>query len=212
MLQDINLKELEAKVWKSCCFRDGLMEIFFGVLFMVIFTRPYLGDLGFSATWERVVSISIMLIAPFAYIIARKYITLPRLGMVNFSGERISKRRKLLVFLLTFQIIGTLLFVYGLQNLIPSFELSGTALYLKRLGVGLFLWGLPLSLVAYFLNFRRFVVFGLLGAFSESLYDYYGSVGFGIAGCVILITGIVLFVQFIKDYPLQDNEMSEGSI
>nr|QNO46757.1 hypothetical protein DEIDBPHB_00006 [Methanosarcinales archaeon ANME-2c ERB4] len=84
MAQKINLKELEKKAWAST-FEDGITDIGAGLILLVsticqIFNEssPYLYPL--------------FVVPALFIIVAKRYITVPRMGFVKFSRERTRKK------------------------------------------------------------------------------------------------------------------------
>lgn len=67
-------------------------------------------------------------------------------------------------------------------------------------------------IAAYFLNFTRLYIYGVLVALSpligELLYVYFNAshhgfpITFGISAGLIILTGLVLLVRFLQDYPI----------
>ena len=91
MAQDIDLKEIEKKAWTSN-FQDGLMDILLGIYllgggmqaFILYFFLPYPLD-------HLLVSVTFYIIGIFIYILCKKYVVIPRIGVVKFGKSR--KRR-----------------------------------------------------------------------------------------------------------------------
>jgi len=205
MIQDINLKELEKKAWKSM-FQDGLLDIFFGLMFLVTGFRPLLDDIGISGPWDAIISTMLIFSTVLVYIVGKKFIIIPRMGLVKFGPKRKVRRKKLFVIIAIFIVVTNILLILGITKTASLAHLTGLALYMKRLGIGLLLLGLPISLVGYFTDYKRLYIIAVLVAVAESVYGYVGSIGFVIAGGLILLSGLVIFIQFLRDYPLPAEE------
>ena len=99
MTEKVDLKELEKKAWKST-FQDGLWDIYFGLIIMGmgIYTIPQF--FGFDNTFTLIMILMIWDFTSCAFfVIAKKLITIPRIGFVRFSKIRVMKKIKLTIFL-----------------------------------------------------------------------------------------------------------------
>lgn len=208
MNEPINLKGLEKKAWRST-YQDGIWDIYFGLLFFGIALAPFGENLGISS------ELGIMLILILWYSIAviflmlgKKYITIPRIGYVKFGARR-KKVKKALLGLLIFNIFLALLFlIIDVGGIFTLFNIEGLV---RPLIIGLLLITTPLSILAYFLQYYRLypyaLSFGLSFFFSELLYPLVGEpldlfISQGLVGIVILIIGLIYFIQFLLKYPL----------
>ena len=83
----INLDEIEKKAFTTYQ-EDGLFEIFIGFLMCV----RTVGSIISNDDFRAYLTIPLMVvIAPLGYILAKKFITLPRLGYVKFGRARMRK-------------------------------------------------------------------------------------------------------------------------
>jgi len=205
--KDINLKELEKKAYKST-FQDGLWDIFLGMIF-----------LGFSLTFIEFNSESelllkyFLIIAPWnlvavlILILGKRYITIPRLGYVEFGPKRQKVEQKLRFFVIINIIVFALLLVLPLSGILGDLSLGN---YSTALLIGFLVIWLPLSIVAFILRFSRLYIYAIMGGISfyltEILYPLFGEpydtiLSFGFIGGIIISIGIILFIKFIQRYP-----------
>ena len=88
-MDDTDLKKIESKVWTSY-FKDGLWDIFFGLMLLTMGLRTLTDNVLFTFG---------MLAAVLVHILGKRWITVPRLGVVRFSETR-RKKRSFLIYLI----------------------------------------------------------------------------------------------------------------
>ncbi|MHA2185901.1 MAG: hypothetical protein ACXAAI_12980 [Promethearchaeota archaeon] len=205
MTENIDLKDLEKKAWRST-FQDGLLDICFGLLFlgMGIYTIPQL--YGLDDTLSLIMILMGWNFSSVAlFIIGKKLITIPRIGYVKFGKERVAKRVKLTI---------CLLFMVGLTIVLLLLPLSGLNIRLNgvilMLIIGTLFITFPICVVAYFLQFERLYLIAIMGglglSFAEFLRPIVGSplhniITFCTIGGIVIAWGTVFFIRFIKEYP-----------
>lgn len=227
MTREIDLKKLERKVFTSH-YEDGLWDLFFGFLFLGGVFIP-------MVSWLPMVLFSIIpqlvtgVIGCAILIAGKKYITTPRLGLFKYSQRQEARKKKIMLVLTIFSIIGAVLLILGLifsitfptvpQPELPVF-LRTYNKYLTALGVGLLGFSLPLGVVSYFLKFDRGYIIALLGGMifflTEIFYIFVGTpldtiLTYGIIGGIILSMGLFYFLRFLRKHPLPKEEMVSGS-
>jgi len=187
MNANTDLKQIERKAW-NIYFQDGFWDIYMG-LFMIVIGMNILVD----NEWY-----SWLMIAPiFLMILGKRFITTPRLGRVKFGIER-QKKRLAVVIVIAIAVICDIVLV--------AFAANGTPL---PTAVAAAVFGMSALLVfgsmAYFLDCRRFYLYGLLlgGAFSLEilLNDPLTSTAFFVCGAAVLIFGLALLIRFLRKYP-----------
>lgn len=150
-----------------------------------------------------------ILAAPYLlFHISKKYLIVPRLGFVQFGAERQRKRKKLGL-VMALSVLGTAVLVaITASSLVPTFaDLPEWALLVGLIGVKLIL---VFSLIAYYLDFPRAYLYGWFYALSiPDLFRHMDSAE-GVPELPILFAGLmivfgsVLFVQFLRKYPLPE--------
>ncbi len=212
MTTQIDLKQLERKAFRSN-FRDGLWDIFLGLMLIQMCFGPILsGYYGISPTLILLMLLLYATIVLGGFWYAKKYVVLPRIGLVKFGTRRQKqgKRFKLLLSVsvaLAVALFGVFLRLYQTG---ASTDLSGPVLLYGLaavFGVGAVI---VFSLMAYYMDFSRAYVYGwfyALGVLStfwlmeQEIYLPYGAVLFT---AVMVLIGIVLFIRFLREHPLQD--------
>ena len=204
MSQRISLKDIERKVFQST-FADGLWDVLLGCWFpLQLAIAPLLsrsmGDFWSSAAFLPFWGAIYLVIRGI-----RKKVVFPRIGRVELGTVRKSRLKR---FSLALLIVNVIALILGLI----------AALRFRSLPVGgpPFVLGLILligfSAAAYFLDFPRLYVYGLLGALApligEWLYQNRGAshhgfpIVFGTLAGVMILTGLVTFIRFMQNNPL----------
>jgi hypothetical protein len=211
MSHKISLKEAERKAFRST-FQDGLWDVFLGCFPLQFAIAPLL-----STSMGDFLSVAVFL--PFfglvylAIWLLRKYVVTPRAGVVKFGPARVTRLRKFTLILLVANIAIFILGILAFLNFSALPEIG------YPIALGSFVLAAS-SLAAYFLDFTRLYLYGLLMALSplvgEWLYRYHGAthhgypITFGFTAAVIILTGLVIFVRFLRDNPLPNFEPSSG--
>ena len=210
MSHPIKLKELERKAFTST-FQDGLWDLFLGLQLLAWGLAPLLEEIvPLSDWWVAVLAAPLMLVY-LAIFAAKKYITAPRIGHVKFGSKRKAKVKGVVA--ITFVILLLGLFV--------------GALWWGGIKTGLPEWvaGIPLppviwmvllitgfSLAAYFLDFSRLYLYGVLYAISlptriilkqNPALGSISLIAYFVSGSVMVLIGAVLFTRFLRKYPLR---------
>ena len=204
MSQQISLKDAERKVFQST-FADGLWDVFLGCWFPLQLAIGPLLSRSMGDFWSSAVFL------PFwgaVYLIirgVRKKVVAPRVGMVEFGAARKTRLKKYTVVMLVINVIA---FILGL---IAAFRFRTLPLGGPNMVLGLILL-IGFSTAAYFLDFPRLYVYGLLGALGtqigEWLYQNMGAshhgypIVFGTLAGVMILTGLVTFARFLRNNPL----------
>lgn len=196
MLKKLDLKEIERKAWTSY-FEDGLWDIFLGLLVLTGGIRGLTDNLWFYL---------MLLPAALAPTLGKRFITIPRMGLVKFGPARKVKRERM----------GTVLVISVLVTL-ALLLLSHSGLALPKIPISpiiaIFYAG-ALGAVAYYMDFRRLYAYGLLFAVSELLWGRFGKpigpIVDTVSGIVILLVGLVVFIRFLRKYPLPTERALDG--
>ena len=216
MTNTFDLKTIEKKAFRAT-HQDGLEDIYQGG---VVLCMSFLAYTTASESKPLLRFGLFMAGLGLFYLIfwsGKKYITTPRLGQVKFGPQR--QKRKLIMTSVLAAIV-----------LVQVMLLAGTILLWKnpdwatRLGfhttnqdlermvvaiIGALFVGPSMVLLAYFNDFLR----GYYIAFITSL-AVFALIWFGqpvyliIAGLVIMVPGVILFVRFLRQHPLPPTEAS----
>jgi len=205
MMRNIDLKALEKRAWRSV-FQDGLWDIFLGLLLMAFGLSAWLDRLALSESTRMGIYIGAEIIAMVVLFAGKRFITIPRMGMVKFGAKR-QKRRN---------IVRLVLFISVLVGLamwfLSSSWMSADGNVLSGKWFFPLVWMLNMLMVfglgAYFLEYERLYVIGFLYALAIPLDAVIKSVAkidldiyiFLAGGLIILVMGITYLVRFMRDY------------
>jgi hypothetical protein len=197
MNQNLDLKALEKKAWTSY-FQDGLWDIVIASMMLTMAIRTLTDNVWFTLG---------MFSGVIILVIGKRFITIPRLGRVKFSQFRIMRQTKLVVSI-GIAVIAT----FGLLLLINmGWEFSKV---ITSLGMAVFL-ALVFGLIAYFLDFPRLFIYGLMFAINEIIWGHFGEPTgpyvILIFGSAVLIVGLVILASFLRKYQLPTGEEANGS-
>lgn len=211
MSQNISLKELERKAWTSS-FQDGLWDIYLGLLLLAMAVWALLSDVGFSESLGMGIFIGLEVLAMLVLWAGKKIITIPRMGRVRFGPKRKAKLNWVRVILFISVLVGAGVFVAGLATRANRPEwLNATLIFPAAWMVNAIV---VFSLGAYFLDFNRLYLIGVMYAlpvpldimFREFTDIDLSFIAFGVPAVVILLIGTVVFIRFLRDYPLLTEE------
>lgn len=218
MSQDLDLKAMERKAFRSV-HEDGLWDIYLGVLLLALslfFLIPEGGE------GERNYMLLALLGVGVAFVIFRlgkKYITVPRMGQVQFGPERRKRKIRLAWIMGAYVLVtlATVLFSLYIWNRTASGQTVDLALTpsLERVlvaSVAALIVGTSTLVTSYFKEFVRGYYIALLmglGFFFTLLLDM--TIPMMVAGALILVPGLILFVNFLHQHPLPTQEARHGN-
>lgn len=218
MSHNFDLKEIERKAFRSV-HQDGLWDIYIGGLLLVLslmFTIPESGEGELSTIGLTLLGVAVV----FGFFqLGKKYITTPRMGQVRFGAER-QKRKIRLGWIMGAYVLVTLglvlfsLYVWNRSASGQAVDLILTPSLERVLvaSVAALIAGTSTLVISYFREFVRGYYIALLmglGFFFTLLLDM--TVPMIIAGVLILVPGLVLFVNFLRQHPLPPQEARHGS-
>ncbi len=210
MTERINLKAIERKVYTSY-HQDGLIEIIiaFAILafdVLLVLEMPWLGG-AFAITGFSL------------YAGAKRAFTVPRIGFVKFPQQRTKRMVMIAVVLgVLANVLGVITFIQVEGGSTPAWLLIAIEHYMLVIGV---LVSALFGMIGYTLRANRMYTYSLLtlvmfvaGYFINYPLYYYVS----LLGSLILISGVVTLVRFIRKYPIPakdtagdlDNEGQQG--
>ena len=206
MTEEPNLKEIERKAYMSY-HQDGLLDIFAGI-YIIGFGLGIFVDI----VWDFGMGVIIfpggfIAVALALWIAAKRKITMPRIGFVNFGTRGANK--------LTAVFIGTMvagLFAFFAFTFVTS--QSGLRQWLDLIVQnGMLIVGLGslsvCALFGYTMGLKPLYAYGLVAAFSLVLGHFMG-IFFGYIimalGTTVMVVGFVLLTNFVRKYPLKGDK------
>ena len=191
MKTDSYLKQIEKKSW-TVYFQDGLWDIYMGLLMLMIGINTFVDNEWYS--W--------LMIAPILLtILGKRFITTPRLGRVRFGSERQKKRIAVLIVIALAVICGTIIAVFS-ANGDPLPKAAAAAIF----GISALL---VFGSMAYFLDYKRFYIYGLMLATAFVLdiliNEPLVNTSFLVFGAVAILVGLAMLKLFLRKYPKESN-------
>jgi len=210
MPDSLNLKNIEKKAFRST-YQDGLLDINMGGVILCMSFLAYTMD-GETNTFLRFgLLIGGLLLFNAIFWGGKKFITIPRLGQVKFSPQR--QRRGLImasvlaaiVLLQVLLLVGTIL-LWKNPEWATNLGLHTSNKDLERMVVaviGSLFVGPSMVLLAYFSDFMRGYYIAFITALAVFAWIWFSQpVYLTIAGLLIIIPGVLLFVRFLRVHPL----------
>jgi hypothetical protein len=207
MINEISLKEIERKAYRSF-FQDGLWDISWGIWLFVWALVPVLESKGFSKYWGY----PVFFFSPLIIALGKKYITIPRLGLVKFNRERQVKREKLFIIIALMVLLCVVLLGISSKYVL---DLKGGLMVLDII-MGLMI-GTFLSVTAFFMEYNRLYLYAIIVGIGlpgiKIIRQYVGNptdhiLMFGIPSVIIMAFGLIMLVRFIVKYPITSEEIS----
>lgn len=205
MTKEPNLREVERRAYMSY-HQDGLLDIFAG-LYVLGFGLGIFADIVWEFGFGMIMpAILVATILP-VWIAAKRRITMPRIGFVNFGTRGANK--------LTAVFIGTMvagLFAFFAFTFASS--QSGLRQWLDLIVQnGMLIVGFGslavCILFGYSMGLKRLYAYGLI-ALITLVIGHFTGVFFAYIllalGTTVMVTGIVLLIGFVRKYPLQGDK------
>jgi TctA family transporter len=195
MVEDINLKEIQRKVYLSF-FQDGLWDIFLG-LFILGWGLAILTDLAYLVG-------AFFIGIYFTIWGVKKWITYPRIGYAKFSE---TSRRRITA---RFVILGTVVLLVGVMMAVVwgiGARPQWLADYFPLVFNGIL--AAIVCFVAYWARANRFYLYAVLIFLGAVFYLWVGipwEFGFIGAGGIIVLIGVGILINFLRRYPKVDEE------
>jgi hypothetical protein len=194
------LSALELKAF-TAVFEDGLWDIYLGCLLLGIGLSILLDDLGYWLSEYWILVFSPLLILP---ILLKKWITVPRMGVVKFG----SKRRYRVV-------LTAVLFIFIFLAGLALYRSPDRPFHILSVTItrSVFIWFhstlLIFCIAAYMLNFNRLYLYSILFALPYPFrmimkqapgWSVASSILFFVSAAIILVIGLRLLRQFLRKY------------
>ncbi|MBT3241161.1 MAG: hypothetical protein HON98_08585 [Chloroflexi bacterium] len=188
-------------------FKDGFWEILLGSFFVALAFQDILENQGKSILASYTPAIIVFVLMMVLYLLAKRFITTPRIGMVEMKLGNSPQRLRMFIVAIGLQLFTMFIFILGLNGKLPKWIINFPNWTMDAIfGLMMFLF---FTLMAYTLQANRFILYGfLLGAAmpigvmlkaQDRGLNTYPSM---FAGAVMLLIGIFVSIQFLRDYPI----------
>jgi MFS family permease len=205
MSEKLNLKELERKAWRSF-FDDGLWDIYLGLLLASMGVNGLLDRSGLTEDWGMTIYIGVLVVTMLSFWLAKRFITVPRIGRVKFGHKRKVRRIKTALVLFASVVFGLIVM------LLTSATRNGIASGNPWRAIMPAIWAINMLVVfgamGYFLDFERLYFIGLMYAIAIPINEILialegiriGPYLFFACGAIIVAMGIFYLVRFLNNY------------
>jgi len=211
----LDLKEIERRAFRST-YQDGLWDMCWGAIVMAMAISMHRPEDGYGPA-NIILATVVPVVAGGLFWLGKKLITLPRMGQVRFGPARKQRGRTLaiilgLVVLVQAGIVG-LTALGGLDPQVGA-QINGFLAdhSLERLAVaalGSLFVGPAMILIAYFSDFPRGYYIAIMMSLAVFVMILLNRPIYAlIIGGLIVLPGLVLFVRFLKRYPLSQERAS----
>jgi hypothetical protein len=168
---------------------DGLLDLFLGAMLLILSVAALVE----VESWSIVVHVTLSVGLVVIFVLAKRRITVPRMGVAEFGPSRREKSKKTKVLLLFSALLGAALFVaiaiwgdFGGINLI-----AGAWAFIVFCGM------------AYWLDLPRLLFAGLVYAVVFSHLLPVGTVTTAfVGGMVITLPALIMLIRFVRRYKL----------
>jgi len=205
-MKEPSLKEIEKKTYMSY-HQDGLIDIFVGVYILLFGSGILLKSVTDFTTWFVIPAIFPAIMVPI-WISAKKQITMPRIGYVKFRSGGANKLTVIFIGLLVSGLGVFMAFTFASTTQAWASALRDLMVSYSMIIIGIGAATIS-SLFAYTMGLKRLYAYGLLtlvlfltGHFITIPFEYLLLT----IGLAIIINGFVLLMQFIRKYPLTQDD------
>ena len=158
--------------------------------------------------WSLVPNLAMSIVSMIFLWAGKRFITVPRMGRVKVGQKGKARKRKARMLVMASVLVGVVLFVIALvaySN--PPRQLNLATVFPVVYVLNMLV---IVSLGAYFLDFSRLYLIGVMYALPVPLdiaLDEFAGIDIGFfafaaPAAVILFIGTVLFIRFLRDYPV----------
>ncbi len=216
MSEPLDLKTIEKKAFRAV-HQDGLWDIYIGGIVLSMSCLAYTTSSEAKPLLRFGLYLAGMGVFYLLFWAGKKYLTTPRLGQVKFGPRRQKRRLTMMIVLagivlLQLVILMGTIFLWKNPERAAALGLSQTDPDLERLlvaTIGALFVGPSMVFLAYFNEFMRgYYIAVILSLAVFSLIWFGEPVYLIVAGLLILIPGVVLFIRFLRNHPLPPAEVS----
>jgi hypothetical protein len=217
MNDQLDLKEIERKAFVST-YQDGLWDIYYGLILIAIALFAFRPAGGYTPV-NLVLAIAGFCIAGLAFWLGKKFITVPRMGQVEFGPVR-KKRNRTLGIVMGCIVLVQAVFVFlqfaawlrpDIRDNLGAIMPEGRLADMLVASIGALFIGPSMLLIAYFKDFPRGYYIAPLMALAVFLMIYLNRPLYPlIIGGLILLPGVVFFVRFVQRYPNPNSGRQHG--
>jgi hypothetical protein len=210
----MNLKKAERRAL-SMRYKDGLLEINLGLFLALIAMVDTFEAGGLSRFQSYLPAIIVFAVGLLTYYLVKPRVVDARLGLIKVSPRSNAPHRWLLIIAVALQLVTLLIYILASSGSLAS-AMQDAPNWIVDAGFGLAIFGF-FALWGYYVEAPRFYLYGLLlGAAmpaQQALWPDSQELIYNlnlIAGLVMLAAGSVVFVRFLRRYPVVTGEAANG--
>lgn len=214
MSEKISLKDAERKAFQST-YLDGLNDMLWGSTILSLAISAILRE-SIDPPWNYLPLIAVFVIGYPLYFAAKKWVVSPRIGLVKFAPRRQKKLSNVRWFLIVLVVITFVVFLIPFVN--PGAPVTVKGPYWLVDAVFGFFVVVLFSILAFALDQPRMYLYGVLLGLSmpfDVVLEYTTGWDFPLGlfpvAVVMLGVGIISFTRFLRDYPLPEGGVYDGS-
>ena len=208
MSQMLDLDQIERKIWTRT-FQDGLLDIYLGLILVAVGISGITLRTDLPAPWPLVIYFILAACCWLLWAGSKRFITAPRLGHVKPGPKAKARRSKMAAVGFVSVSLTSLILLLSIVAWNSGVSRDDRLFHiLAQTGVEVSLL-LAFGLGAYFMEFDRMYVIGLLYAFGVGglLLYVMEDMSAGIymtfaAAAAVTIMGIVIFIRFLHNHPV----------
>ncbi len=212
MAENIDLKKIEKNILKTA-HQHGFFDMMIGFIVGGMAFGPYFRELLPSPYKYFLWPLILVFMADLLIFIIIRYVIQPRTGIAK-PGPSLKSMRKKLIIVTSVQFMIHIIFIILLITGSGSgIQVTGLTFMLI---ISLFI--IPLfATLAYLMKYLRLYIIGLLIWFAiflnELIYDIMDYrirwfLSYGIMGGIIFLMGLIIFIRFLKKFPLPKEEFN----
>lgn len=218
---EMNLKEAERKAFQLSTSQDGLYDIFIGTYIALLSATPWLDENGLRTPWNVILAFGLGMLIFLGVILLKKFVVTPRIGQVRYGDKRKQRMKRLaigmaIIFLLTVALFGmTVSAIYFREPIFSGLSGGSFPIDIVHTAAGVFILAI-FSVIGYMNDYARMYFYGFLFGLgyvvSTTLQDITGNPFYwpwALAGLVAVVTGLIMFVRFLRAYPLPQEPVLE---
>jgi hypothetical protein len=218
MSDQINFRDVQKRTAQLINYEDGLWDMLLGSVFLLLSIYPVTRE-KFGPELNLGLFLAVLFILVVGQLVARHFISTPRMGYVKSRRTPALKGILMLTFVMVLATLGLVLVTLLSPERLPDFSFPQ---WMNNKGVEITVMlalVIIFSLLGYLFGVKRLYLYGWLiggGNLAATAIDLYDGVVFnlplGIVSAIILLIGVSLLWRFLRSYPIPLQESNDVHI
>jgi len=213
MSEITDFRQIQQRIYQLMSFEDGLWDMFLGIIFMFLAIYPVTRE-RLGPEWNLVLFMSLLTLAVVAQLVARHFISTPRIGSATLPRTPKVRFFVILTFVMVLLTTGLVLLTFfsperGSTSSVPP-EAPHERSYLVEF-ITLLVLGVLFAVLGYLFGVVRLYFYGWMVGLANlaSIYMVHNSgwvflLPLAIAAGIIILTSVVLLIRFLRKYPVRE--------